>query len=656
MNHLCSSCLLLASAAAALGITVPGQAQDANQDPTVPSQAMRELIAQPERRGQAPRGIVEIKADPDNPGRLLEARFIDVPLVRIADELGRVVGENVVVSRGAADQRATITLRNTDLGGALRALAVAQGLVARQDAESRVHILATAEEVRSDITAFRVNQTEVFTLLYPNASDVVRVIGDTFGERVIVTEDDQDDDQTLQELENRFERFDAIEGRSRGLSGSSGGTSVQNFRSNNRLNNNRSSDSPRRIARPRDFRRDDLPELTPEEARLLAEARTGAEDAATEARRLATRQAVTYVSAIQRLNRIVVRSGDPQVMREIKALIERLDVPTPLVLLEVRVLRVDLSDGLDTSFDFAFQAGDAQGAFSPGQIAPPDAGSILPGGTGVNLSAGVFQVVSNNFQARLQLLQSKGRVTSLATPILLTANGEVSRIFSGEQIPIVIGFTEPQVIVGDGATTTLSATPVTELRDVGTDLLITANINADRTVTLRLLQETSSVNVDGASILVPAGTGFTTETVDTVVSQSASGTIVARDGLLLAFGGLIEETETDQREQLPVLGDLPLVGFLFRRDASVISRSELIVLVRPYVLSTPVEGDAISRNLLESLSIHPYRPGEGGKTGDGDDWGVFREKQPPFNRSIFDLFRFHTVPSFNQNTASGGMP
>lgn len=654
MNRLYLASVLLASAAAALGITVPAQAQDGNQDPTVPSQAMRKLIAQPETRDGQPRGIVEIKADPDDPGRLLEARFIDVPLVRIADELGRVAGENVVVSRGAADQRVTITLRNTDLGGALKALAVAQGLVARQDAENRVHVLATAEEVRGDMTAFRVNQTEVFTLLYPNASDVVRVIGDTFGERVIVTEDDQDDDQTLEELENRFERFDVIEGRSRGLSGSAGGTSVQNFSSSS--NNNRSSSNQRLIARPQDFRRTDLPELTPEEARLLAQARAGAEDATAEMRRRATRQAVTYVTAIQRLNRIVVRSGDPQVMREIKSLIERLDVPTPLVLLEVRVLRVDLSDGLDTSFDFAYQVGDAQGSFSQGQIAPPPVGSILPGGTGVNLSAGVFQVVSNNFQARLQVLQSKGRVTSLATPILLTANGEVSRIFSGEQVPIVIGFTEPQVIVGDGPTTTLAATPVTELRDVGTDLLLTANINADRTVTLRLLQETSQVNTDGATILVPTRDSFTRESVDTVQSQSASGTIVASDGLLLAFGGLIEETETDQREQLPLLGDLPLVGFFFRRDASVISRAELIVLVRPYVLSTPVEGDAISRNLLESLSIHPYRPGDGARTDDDDDWGVFREKQPPFDRSIFDLFRFHTVPSFNQNTASGGMP
>ena len=623
----------------------------------MPSEQLRELMAPQGRAAAAPTGIVEITPDPDNPGRLSQARFVGVPLARAADELGRVANANIVVSRSAADQQVTITLRNIDLKGALDAIAIAQGLVSRQESDSGVYILATPDEIRGDLPAFRSNQTEVFTLLYPNAGDVVRAIGDVFGQRVVVTENNEFIDDDFIELQNRFRRFDVIEGRSRGLSGTVGGTGVQfggQFNNLQRQGNLGGQQNRGRIARPQNFRQDDLPELTAEEARQLSEASAGGDDAA--ARRLATRDAATFVTSIQRLNRIVVRSGDPQMMEDIRSLIQRLDVPTPLVLLEVRVLRVDLVDELESSFDFAFQAGDAQGAFSGGEIAVPPPGSILPGGTGVNLSAGLFQVVSNHFQARLELLQSKGRVTSLATPILLTANGEVSRIFSGEQIPIVIGFTEPQVITGDGATTTLSGTPVTELRDVGTDLLITANINADRTVTLRLLQETSAVNEDGASILVPSGTSFTTETVDTVTSQSASGTIVARDGMLLAFGGLIEETESDQREQLPILGDLPLVGFLFRRESSIIQRSELVVLVRPYVLSTPVEGDAISRNLLESLSIHPYRPGDGAGSGDADDWGVFRDEQPPFDRSIFDLFRFHTAPSFRSGPDARSTP
>lgn len=650
---------MLALAVLVPAVTVPARAQD----PTVPSPEMRDLIAQPGAKANAnPQGIVDISLADGDPGRLAEARFVAAPLARVADELGRALKANVVVSKVVTDQRVTITLRGVDLRGALKAIAISQGIVSRYDEGTGIYFLATPDEVRGELSTFLATRTEVFTLLYPNTNDVVRAIGDTFGDRVVVTEDQQFIDQTLTELQNRFRRFDIIDGRGRGLGGARGGTGVQNFQNNqfnNRLNNNLNNGAfnsrfQARTARPQQFRGNQEPTLSKEQARLLAEAGTGSEGAKERAEKLANRRSVTYVAAIQRLNRIIVRSADPEIMEEIRGVIKRLDVPTSLVLLEVRVLRIALSDGQETGLDFAFQSGDAQGAFSRGEIAAPGAASILPGGTGVDLSAGVFQVVSNNFQARLDLLQSKGRVTSLATPILLTANGEVSRIFSGEQVPIVVGFTEPQVIVGEGATTTLSATPVTELRDVGTELLITGNINADRTVTLRLLQETSQVNTDGASILVPSAGSFVSQTIDTVESQSGSGTIVARDGMLLAFGGLIEETETDQRQQIPLLGDLPLIGFLFRRETSVIRRSELVVLVRPYVLSTPLEGDQISRDLLDSLSIHPYRPGKKGATGEPDDWGVFREGKPALDRSVFDLFRFHTAPSFNTNKVGGG--
>ena len=658
----CSLASLLISTLSIAAISAPMRAQNETGDPTIPSEDLRNLINQPGKTANtAPRGIVQIETSSDDPERVVRARFVNTPLGRVADELGRALSANVVASHLVAEQKVTITLRDIDLGAALKAIALSQGIVARYDEGTNVHFLATSDEVRGELATFLATRTEVFTLLYPNTNDVVRAIGDIFGERVVVSQDQQFIDPNLIELQNRFRRFDAIDGRGIGLGGArgaQGGTGLQNFQNgqgNNRFNRNNGLNNQfrSRVARPQEFRNVEEPELTDEQARLLAEAGNGGDDAAARAEQLATRRSVTYVTSIQRLNRIVVRSADPEVMEQIRNIIQRLDVPTSLVLLEVRVLRVDLSDGLDTSLDLAIQRGGAQTAFSRGEIAPPGVGSILPGGTGADLSAGIFQVVSDSFQARLELLQSKGRVTSLATPILLTANGEVSRIFSGEQVPIVIGFTEPQVIVGDGATTTLSATPVTELRDVGTELLLTGNINADRTVTLRLLQETSQVNAAGASILVPAGGSFVSQTVDTVQTQSASGTIVARDGMLLAFGGLIEESESDQRQQVPVLGDIPLIGFLFRRDSSVISRSELIVMVRPYVLNTPQQGDQISRNLLESLSIHPYRPGEGAQSGDPDDWGVFREDQPPFNRSLFDLFRFHTAPSFNTDSANG---
>ncbi len=211
----------------------------------------------------------------------------------------------------------------------------------------------------------------------------------------------------------------------------------------------------------------------------------------------------------------------------------------------------------------------------------------------------------------MQLLESKNCVTALATPLILTANNEVSRIFVGDTLPFTVGFTPSQVLSSVGAVNgAVAATPITELRDVGQSLLITPNINADRTVTLRVVEENSERVLGGSSIPVPSstGSGVTDISVDTVRRRTISGTVVAQDGMAVALGGLIEESVNDARDQVPVLGNIPGLGLLFRRQAQSRSRSELVVIVRPYVFNTPTESAATSEFMLGELSTHPNSP------------------------------------------------
>src|SRR5262249_53224634 len=151
-------------------------------------------------------------------------------------------------------------------------------------------------------------------------------------------------------------------------------------------------------------------------------------------------------------------TSDPTTMAQICDLLERLDVPTPLLLLEVKVLSIDLRDNFRSVFDYQF-ADDVllAGGFTTGNILPPlaDIGApapqrfqvIAPQGTGLRSRDLYFQIVNRNFRARLQLLESKNRVTEVATPFLMTANNEVNRIFSGRSIPITVGFTPGQFII-----------------------------------------------------------------------------------------------------------------------------------------------------------------------------------------------------------------
>jgi general secretion pathway protein D len=205
----------------------------------------------------------------------------------------------------------------------------------------------------------------------------------------------------------------------------------------------------------------------------------------------------------------------------------------------------------------------------------------------------------------MQLLESKNCVNALATPLILTANNEVSRIFVGDTLPFTVGFTPSQVLSTVGAVNgAVAATPITEMRDVGQSLLITPNINADRTVTLRVVEENSERVVGGSSIPVPAtsGSGVTNISVDTVRRRTISGTVVAQDGMAVALGGMIEEYDSNARDQVPVLGNIPGIGFFFRRQAIKQVRSELVVIIRPYVFNTPTESAATSETLLSELT------------------------------------------------------
>jgi general secretion pathway protein D len=188
----------------------------------------------------------------------------------------------------------------------------------------------------------------------------------------------------------------------------------------------------------------------------------------------------------------------------------------------------------------------------------------------------------------------------------LTANNEVSRIFIGETIPLTIGFSATQ-IVGTSATSsnTIAGTPITELRDIGQSLLITPSINADRTVTLRVVQENATRVVNGGKIPIVTPDGITDQPVDTVTRSTVSGTVVAKDGLAVVMGGLIDDVISDQRQKVPGLGKLPGLGFFFRRQDTGRMRRELIVMIRPYVFNTPTESAMQSQDLLQQLSVHP---------------------------------------------------
>ncbi|MEM8669098.1 MAG: hypothetical protein AAGG48_16365 [Planctomycetota bacterium] len=647
-----------------------------------------------------------------NPGeQLAVVEFRQIPLREVVKLFSEQSGLKLAASIDAGEVEISLYLQDVDARAALTTLTRTHGLFYREDEVSGIITIYTNDELQENLQSFRDEETRVFTMLYPNVIDAANAIQSLYGTRAIVNFGLQGQFE-LQDLSQRFSRFDLIDGRAQGLGlfggggggfgggggggfggggggfggglggggfggglgggglgggigGAGGGGLLQgaNRGAINQANNTLLNSAGGNQA---SFNQDlnlDVSSLTPEQIQAVVDAQRGIanDEQLREVQRI--QQASIFVTAIQRQNQLIVRTSDPETMEQIADLIMSVDVPTPMVLLEVKIMEVTLDDGFTSLFDYQFTGGDAAGAFTDGDILPPEgdlapgnrfapltpggavfdpvAGAIVDGTPLINGNA-LFQVVDDKFRMRVQMLENKNRITTLASPLLMTANNEVSRLFVGNEVPLNRSFSGGGTIAGAGNVANTGANTIIEFRPVGTTLLITPSINADRTVTLRILQERSQIDENGANVQIPDGDGgFTEQAIDIVSSKSYSGTVVAKDGMTLALGGLIDEGVNDSRESVPVLGKLPVVGIMFRDQDTGRRRTELVMMIRPYIFNTPSEATGPSTLLVDEHSLHPNAP-EGRQTlGTFSPHEVVRPN-PPTN-VLQSIFRFHSV-------------
>lgn len=594
--------------------------------------------------------------------------FREATLMEALRMLADQSGNNYSASASANKTPVSAFLRHVTAESVVEEICKSHNLWFKRDEVSGITRIMSVSEFEKDLVGFREEQTEVFTLLYPNTVDVAYAIADLFGSRVELSLGNDDLQEDARDLEARFDRFNVL-GRGNltasafqnssttyngvngatvisgqgGIGGGGGGygeggyggsTSGGAYRQ--RLEERRralNSNDPNGMAAERRRQQNDISDrfndLTASQVQRLEKALESGDAAAkAEVGALRSGAPTIYVTASRRNNMVVVRTADARVLEEIRKLIQRLDVPTPLVLLEVKVITIELGDGFKSAFEYQLADGRVGGTFTSGAINPSvsydpvtnQASGVVPlpwDGEGLRDGQLVFQYLGDSLRARIQLLESKNRINTLASPTLLTANNEVSRLFLGEERPVVRNISSQTILTDNNAATT----PNTEIdfRSVGTTLLITPNINSDRTVTLRLLQENSTINRNAASIPVvttngggnngnnngnnPTTSNVQNVPVDVVASRSVSGTFVAKDGMTVMVGGLIEDQDDDVRSQVPVLGRIPVLGMLFRRQDKNKGKREMIVLVRPHVMSTPSDGQKISEELLRDLSV-----------------------------------------------------
>ncbi len=542
---------------------------------------------------------------PSSPAPLL--RYIELTRVPLSSALRLIAdqsGANLSASASTADTPVSILLRNVTPETAVAEICRAAGLWHRRDPATGIIRVTSLAEYEDSLSSFREEQTETFTLLYPNVLEVAAIVCGLYPERTLLSlGDERILDGEKDDIAKRFERFNLLADSTSGImpltpsaaSASSSSTADGTIA----FNGGRVSVVP------------PLPRLAPAEAaRLSAAEEADPEAFGRDLDTLRARTANIFLTVSRKNGILVVRTSDAKALDDIRALVRRLDVPTPMVLLEVKILELALDDGFTSSFEYQFSQDYNTKSPDSSKLVQTLTGfpGLDPLSTDARNDSFAFRLLSSHLQMRIQMLETEGKAKTLATPLLLTANNEVSRLFIGEERPMVRNITSQTIANGD---TTITV-PQTEfdLQNVGTMLLITPNINPDRTVTLRLLQENSTIIKDGATIPFYSATDgglIQNVPIDVVSSRSITGTFIAKDDLVTAVGGLVKETESLQESRIPILGRIPLLGWLFRSTEKVTQRTELIVLIRPHILTTPTTSETVTRDLLTPLSAHPAR-------------------------------------------------
>jgi type II secretory pathway component GspD/PulD (secretin) len=300
-----------------------------------------------------------------------------------------------------------------------------------------------------------------------------------------------------------------------------------------------------------------------------------------------------FVVVLPDQNLVAVRTSDLEALDNIARLIQQMDQPTPEVLLEMKILDLTLGDSFHSLFDATFE--DGKNSFGLGNFAAGLSGPTL-----------LYQFIDDHVKANIELLQKDNRVDVLATPLLMASNNRPAQLFIGEERVIVTGVDTNTITSVNGSTTSFIHAR-TELRNVGNTLRILPKINADRTITLAVQQDTSSVLPKSASLPISDGNGGVVDfPIDSVNTANLSATIVARDGMSIAIGGMIRTTVSNDVQKVPLLGDIPYLGVLFSKELRDRKKTEMVLLITPYIMMAPQEAQKVSDRVTPGLSRHSY--------------------------------------------------
>ncbi len=289
----------------------------------------------------------------------------------------------------------------------------------------------------------------------------------------------------------------------------------------------------------------------------------------------------TKIIADERTNSLLVFASK-QDMDMITNIIGKLDVVLAQVLIEAIIMEVTLSDDETLGLSYVQTGASTPGNYFSGIGAVKNGSFLSPGnfmGTATNAANGLpgglsyFAQFGNDFQATLTAIADNHKVKVLSRPRIQTSHAVPASLQIGDTVPYVTG------TYFNG----INGTPNSQYQQtfVGINLQVTPLINPDGLVVMDITQDIQQL---GTPTVIDGNP------VPTTTKRTAQAKVSVRDRDTIMLGGFISETKTKDISGVPILKDIPVLGYLFRSTGHTGKRVELVVLIRPTVLPNP--GDA----------------------------------------------------------------
>ena len=307
------------------------------------------------------------------------------------------------------------------------------------------------------------------------------------------------------------------------------------------------------------------------------------------------------IRADESLNALVLLA-EPDLVATLEDIVRQLDVPRAQVLVEAAIVEVsgDINDalGVQWAVDARGDRGGLGGVnFSGTGLSVGTVLSAIQSDETPNVTlpdGAIIGVGTDSFGALITALSSNSKSNLLSTPSLLTLDNQKAEILVGQNVPFQTGSYTTDAAGANNPFTTI------ERKDIGVTLKVTPHINDGATLRLEIEQEISSI--------APSG-GLNAQAVDLVTNKrSIKSTILAEDGQVIVLGGLIQDDVTRTDSKVPLLGDIPILGGLFRSTRESHIKRNLMVFLRPTVVRDAAGLAALSGKKYSD--VHIFHEGE----------------------------------------------